>query len=135
MKNSEFITKVKLKNTKVSHNELINTVFKFPITKFRKLENLDVILSDNKISNFVDAKSLIFYIEKKSRQLEVKDATTKLNQEKKKLQETVNFYANQVANDEKLKELTSRALGFDSSKGNTCIACGHNPTANGICGC
>jgi hypothetical protein len=135
MTNTEFISKVIKSNTSVSYNELLNVVSKFPIMQGRDLENLDTVLTDENIRKFTDAVELIFYIEKESRSLEVKQAKTRRATRERELQELADIYAQKFTDELKLNNASLKAFGFKENSNNLCISCGFIPTSDGRCKC
>jgi hypothetical protein len=135
MTNTEFVSKVNKCNSSVSYSELLQVVSKFPIMQARDFENLDTVLTDKNIIQFTDAVELIFYIEKESRSLEVKQAKTRRAIREKELQELADIYAQKFTDELKLNNAARKAFGFEENSNNLCISCGYIPTSDGICKC
>jgi hypothetical protein len=101
----------------------------------RDLENLDTVLTDENIRKFTDAVELIFYIEKESRSLEVKQAKTRRATRERELQELADIYAQKFTDELKLNNASLKAFGLKENSNNLCISCGFIPTSDGRCKC
>ncbi len=135
MTNTEFVLKVRECNSSIPHRELLQASFKTSITRLRDLSNLDLILTDKKVKEFNDAEDLIFYIESKSRALDVKQARLRRLKRQRNLDNLIDSYNKRFLEEMRLSKATTRALGFETNKDNICRACGHMPTARGNCNC
>jgi len=135
MTNTEFVKKVSQSNKAIPYIELLKVSLSFQIFKTRKLSNLELILTDKKIKEFKDAEGLIFYIEKQSRALDVKQAKIHRARREQKLNDLVDSYNKKFIEELKLNEVASKALGFSTSSIHNCTACGHIPTSSGNCKC
>ena len=134
MNSSVFLEKVSKANKKIPYFELRNTFFKFPITRYRKLKNLDLVLTCGEVSQFKSAEKLIFFIESKSLELEINDFRTKKKIEKEILERELAEEIILRAREEKLFNSILKANGLHSSD-NKCVSCGIQPMANGFCKC
>ena len=94
MINIDFVKKVSQCNKSIPFKDLLQAYKSYPIIN---PNNLNLILTDKQIKEFSDAESLIIYIEKKSRGLDVKQA--KINRDKRQ-KELVNMIAALEKNDE-----------------------------------
>ena len=102
MNSSLFLEKVSKANKKIPYFELRSAFFKFPITKFRKLNNLDVVLTCGEISKFKSAEKLIFFIDNKSMQLEIDEYQMKKKKQRKIFEAELAEEAVRWAKEEKL---------------------------------
>ena len=134
MNSSVFLEKVSKANKKIPYFELRKTFFKFPITRYRKLNNLDLVLTCGEVSQFQSAEDLIFFIENKSLELEINDFRIKKRNKRKILESELAKEAVHRSREEKLFNSILKANGLDSS-GNKCVSCGIQPMANGFCKC
>ena len=135
MTNTEFVTRITKKNTMVTFKDLLQATLKFPITSLRDMNNLDLVLTDSKVSEIDNAEDLIFYIEKHSRKLDVKLAKSRRLKKEKQINNLIDSYKQRFIEELKLSELSSEALGYEFKEDNTCLACGYNATSNGSCNC
>tara|TARA_Y100001958_G_C21180099_1_gene510148 strand:- start:793 stop:1197 length:405 start_codon:yes stop_codon:yes gene_type:complete len=134
MNDLTFLSKVSKANVKVDYDNLLTTFLQFPLTEIRGLENLDTVLSCPEIPEFTDAYSLIFFIEKKSRELDVSKARSLQAQIKKQYEEKLLIEAEQKRKEEKLLKSILKFQGLDGNR-EECISCGFVPAANGHCKC
>lgn len=134
MNDSTFLLKVSQANTQVKFDSLLRTFLKFPLTKFKNLENLDTVLSCPEIRKFNDAYDLIFFIEKKSRELDVSKARALQAKIKKEYAEKLLIEAEQKKKEEELINSILKFQGLDGSR-DACISCGAIPVINGQCKC
>ena len=135
MTNTEFVTRITEKNTTISFKDLLEASLKFPIISLRDMNNLDLVLTDSKVSEIDNAEDLIFYIEKHSRKLDVKLAKSRRLKKEKQIINLIDSYKQRFIEELKLSELSSEALGYEFKEDNACLACGYNATSNGICNC
>lgn len=119
----------------ISFKDLLQATHRFPIASLRDMNNLDLILTDSKVSKIDNAEDLIFYIEKHSRKLDVKLAKSRRLKKEKQINNLIDSYKQRFIEELKLSELSSEALGYEFKEDNACLACGYNATSNGSCNC
>ncbi len=132
MINIDFVKKVSQCNKSIPFKDLLQAYKSYPIIN---PNNLNLILTDNQIKEFSDAESLIIYIEKKSRALDVKQAKINRDKRQKELDDLMDSYSKRMLADLNLKKVASMALGLELNSEQTCRACGYLPTARGNCNC
>ena len=136
MDSIEFLDKVSAANQKVSYNDLRRNFLKFPITKVRRLDNLDAVLTNKEISYFTNAKDLIFFIETKSRQLDVVSAITKRAVAKKRNEQFLKEAQKTKEENDQLFFSIMESQGLMGSKNTSeCVGCGIVVAANAQCRC
>lgn len=136
MDSIEFLDKVSAANQKVSYNDLRRNFLKFPITKVRRLDNLDAVLTNKEISYFTNAKDLIFFIETKSRQLDVISAITKRAVAKKRNEQFLKEAQRTKEENDQLFFSIMESQGLMGSKNTSeCVGCGIVVAANAQCRC
>ena len=128
----DFVKKVSQCNKSIPFKDLLQAYKSYPIIN---PNNLNLILTDNQIKEFSDAESLIIYIEKKSRALDVKQAKINRDKRQKELDDLMDSYSKRMLEDLNLKKAASKALGLKLNAEQTCRACGYLPTASGNCNC
>ena len=79
--------------------------------------------------------SLIFYIENKSRALDVKQARIRRSKRQKELDNLIDSYNKRFLEEIRLNKVAFKALGFEVNPEHICTACGRMPTASGNCNC
>ena len=136
MDSIEFLDKVSAANQKVSYNDLRRNFLKYPITKVRRLDNLDAVLTNKEISYFTNAKDLIFFIETKSRQLDVVSAITKRAVAKKRNEQFLKEAQKTKEENDQLFFSIMESQGLMGSKNTSeCVGCGIVVAANAQCRC
>ena len=132
MINIDFVKKVSQCNKSIPFKDLLQAYKSYPIIN---PNNLNLILTDKQIKEFSDAESLIIYIEKQSRALDVKQAKINRDKRQKELDDLMDSYSKRMLDDLNLTKVASKALGLELNAEQTCRACGYLPTAIGNCGC
>ena len=135
MTNTEFVLKVRECNSSIPYRELLQASSNSSITELRNLSNLKLVLTDKKIKEFKDAEDLIFYIENKSRALDVKQARIRRSKRQKELDNLIDSYNKRFLEEIRLNKVAFKALGFEVNPEHICTACGRMPTASGNCNC
>tara|TARA_Y100001970_G_C14233833_1_gene860528 strand:- start:1805 stop:2215 length:411 start_codon:yes stop_codon:yes gene_type:complete len=136
MSNLKLMKIILEKNKKISYNDLLSEVLKYPIGKVRELRNINTVLSSSNISEFSDAKELLLYIEKLSRHLDYSSAKVYEEQKRKELKKEIRLEKKERAEATKVLVSAMESQGLVGNKNRTeCFGCGIVVTANGKCKC
>ena len=136
MNNYKLMKRIKEENKLISEDQLLEALLKFPLASVRSLRDLNAILNLNEIEEFTNAKELIFFIEKLSRNSEYSSLkaseSLRLKEIKKKHAEMKRI---KEENDQLFFSIMESQGLMGSKNTSECVGCGIVVAANAQCRC